>query len=192
MLLFSRKKFILADSTLFVGFANATSRETLADIFSQHLKKMLNNLIEKWIYSDKKLYNLIAEIDSLDKTLIEKAEIAFEKLSKLYNIPRMPEDVDNEDDEEERRSLFEEHALIKFLANEKEDPRGIVLSAAFHLLNNYRVDLFKVAQKGFGKKLPEKCKIGIRGEGYYGEVVFPQKESVSWFDLGCKVMTQIN
>ncbi|MGK0448156.1 MAG: hypothetical protein ACJA2M_001940, partial [Polaribacter sp.] len=29
-------------------------------------------------------------------------------------------------------------------------------------------------------------------EGYNGEVVFPQKESISWFDLGCKIMKQIN
>ena len=149
------------------------------------------NLIEKWINTDKKLYNLITEIESLDISLVEKAEIAFEKLAKLYNIPRMPEDIRNEEDEN-KISLFEEHALIKFMADENEDPRGMVLSAAFHLLNDYRVDLFQVAEKGFGGRIPEACKIGIRGEGYYGEVVFPQKEAQSWFDLGCVVITQIN
>ena len=109
-------------------------------------------------------------------------------------------DIDDEefDDEEEpdgltdQRSLFEEHALLKYLVGDNEDPRGIVLSAAFHLLNDYRVDLFQIAQKGFGKNLPEKCKIGIKGDGFNGEVVFPQKESKSWFDLGCKIMKQIN
>ena len=149
------------------------------------------NLIEKWINTDKKLYNLITEIESLDISLVEKAAIAFEKLAKLYNIPRMPEDI-LDDEDENKRSLFEEHALIKFMADENEDPRGMVLSAAFHLLNDYRVDLFQVAEKGFGKRIPEICKIGIRGEGYYGEVVFPQKEAQSWTGLGCVVMTQIN
>lgn len=152
---------------------------------------MNENLIEKWINTDKKLYNLITEIESLDKSVAEKAEIAFERLSKLYSIPRMPEDIHDEEDGN-KRSLFEEHALIKFMAAENEDPRGIVLSAAFHLLNDYQVDLLKVAEKGFGNKIPEKCNIGIRGEGYYGEVVFPQKETQNWFDLGCVVMTQIN
>ena len=149
------------------------------------------NLIEKWINTDKKLYNLITEIEPLDISLVEKAAIAFEKLAKLYNIPRMPEDI-LDDEDENKRSLFEEHALIKFMADENEDPRGMVLSAAFHLLNDYRVDLFQVAEKGFGKRIPENCKIGIRGEGYYGEVVFPQKETQSWTGLGCVVMTQIN
>lgn len=160
---------------------------------------MEENLIENWINTDKKLFNLIVEIDSTDKSLFEKAEIAFEKLSELYNIPRMPNDIDDqnfEDDEEfdglEQRSLFEEHALIKHLAEKNEDPRGMVLSAAFHLLNNYRVDLIQVAEKEFGKRIPKNCKIAVKGEGFNGEVVFPQKESKSWFDLGCKIMRQIN
>ena len=160
---------------------------------------MEENLIENWINTDKKLYDLIVEIDSRDKSLVEKAEVAFEKLSKLYNIPRMPNDIDDEEfevneefDEIEQRSLFEEHALIKYLSKENEDPRGMVLSAAFNLLNDYRVDLFQVAQKEFGKSIPENCKISIKGEGFNGEVVFPQKESMSWFDLGCKIMRQIN
>jgi hypothetical protein len=71
------------------------------------------NLIEKWINTDKKLYNLITEIESLDISLVEKAAIAFEKLAKLYNIPRMPEDI-LDDEDENKRSLFEEHAFNSF------------------------------------------------------------------------------
>ena len=111
----------------------------------------------------------------------------------------MPTDIKDEelDDDDfdgitDQRSLFEEHALIKYLADKNEDPRGMVLSAAFHLLNDYRVDLFLVAEKEFGKNIPEKCRIGIKGEGYNGEAVFPQKETKSWIELGCKIMKQIN
>lgn len=68
----------------------------------------------------------------------------------------------------------------------------MVLSAAFHLLSDYRVDLFQVAEKEFGKNIPEKCRIGIKGEGYNGGVVFPQKETKSWIELRCKIMKQIN
>lgn len=135
-------------------------------------------------------------LNQLKKSLIQQAELAFEALSKIYNIPRMPNDIDDEDEESDgvtdQRSLFEEHALIKYLAGENEDPRSIVLSSAFHLLNDYRVDLCQVAEKEFGKNIPEKCKIGIKGEGFNGEVIFPQKESKSWFELGCKIMKQIN
>lgn len=158
------------------------------------------NPVQNWIDTDKKLREIIEEIESTEKSFSEQAELAFERLSIEYNIPRMPTDLDDEDlsDEDEwdgvsdQRSLFQEHALIKYLADGKEDPRGMVLSAAFHLLNDYRVDLFTVAEKKFGKNIPEKCKIGIKGEGYNGEVVFPQMESKSWFDLGCKIMVQIN
>lgn len=161
---------------------------------------MEENLVQNWIDTDKKLYDLIMEIESTGKSFPEQAELAFEKLSKVYNIPRMPTDISDEefeDDEEfddvtDPRSLFEEHALIKYLAGEDEDPRSVVLSAAFHLLNDYRVDLFQVAEKEFGEDIPEKCKIGIKGDGFSGEVVFPQKESKSWFELGCKIMKQIN
>jgi hypothetical protein len=157
---------------------------------------MEENLVQNWIETDKNLFKLITEIESEINSYNEQAEVAFERLSKLYNIPRMPVDVPEEEfedeDEFDKRSLFEEHALIKYLAEENEDPRGIVLSAAFHLLNDYRIDLFQVAEKEFGQNIPEKCKIGIIGEGFNGEVVFPQKEYKSWFELGCKIMKQIN
>ena len=160
---------------------------------------MEENQIINWINSDKKLYDLIIEIESTEKTLAEKAEMAFEKIPALYNIPKMPDDIkddsseyDEESDDLNQRSLFEEHALIKYLAEENEDPRGIVLSSAFHLLNDYRVDFFRVAEKEFADKIPENCRIAVKGEGFNGQVVFPQKETESWFDLGCKVMRQIN
>ncbi|WP_111684568.1 hypothetical protein [Winogradskyella tangerina] len=160
---------------------------------------MEQNLVEHWINTDKQLNDLIIAIESTGNTLTEKAEIAFEKLSELYDITRMPNDIDDEelDDDNldgvtDQRSLFEEHALIKYLADENEDPRGMVLSAAFHLLNDYQVDLFQVAKKEFGKNIPEECIIGIKGEGFYGEVVFPQKETKSWIELGCKILKQIN
>ena len=151
---------------------------------------MEENLIEKWINSDKNLYDLIVEIQSTNKSINEQAELAFEKLSKLYGIPRMPSDIS--DDESKQRSFFEELALIKYLAEENEDPRGMVLSAAFNLLNNCHVELFQIAEKEFGDSIPKKFKIGITGEGFNGKVVFPQKESKSWFELGCKIMNQIN
>jgi hypothetical protein len=161
---------------------------------------MEENLVQNWIDTDKNLSNLITEIETEFNSYTEQAEVAFERLSKLYNIPRMPEDVAEDEFEDEdkpdgvtdKRSLFEEHALIKYLADENEDPRGIVLSAAFHLLNDYRVDIFQIAEKEFGQNIPENCKIGIIGEGFYGNVFFPQKETKSWFELGCKIMKQIN
>jgi hypothetical protein len=161
---------------------------------------MEGNPIQNWISTDENLQDLIIEIESTEKSLDEQAELAFEKLSKLYSISRMPNDIaddESEDNEKrdgavDRRSLFEEHALLKYLSEEDDDPRGIVLLAAFQLLNNYRVDYVDVANKEFKNRIPENCQIGIIGEGYYGKVVFPQKETKNWIDLGCIVMTRLD
>ena len=160
----------------------------------------MENPIEKWYNSDKKLQDLIFQIESTGKSFQEMAEMAFEKLCEVYDIPRMPEDLlnknelgeydtqdeeENVEDETENRSLFEEHAFIKYLSDEKEDPRGMVLSAAWHVLNGYSVDLWQIATKEYGNSIPQRCQIAVRGEGYNGEVVFPDKEGKSWTELGC-------
>ena len=134
---------------------------------------MMKPLID-WINSDKKLHNLLTEIEATKKSPLEQAEIGFDKLAELYKIPKMPNDVPDNDDN--GISLFEEHALIKFLEDEKTDPRGFVLSATYHLLNGITVDLNEVIKKEFGNNAPENCKIGIKGNGFNGEVIFPQKE----------------
>ena len=157
---------------------------------------MLNNSFEKWIGSDKNLQNLITEIESKNLSIAEKAALGFEKLCELYQIPRMPSDVKNEEDNEKAtemftRSLFEEHAYIRFLSDGSDDPRGLVLSAVFHLLNDLQIDLKNVVKKEFRKKIPSQCMVALRGDGYYGEVVFPEKEGKSWVELGCNQMTLV-
>lgn len=157
---------------------------------------MKRKTIENWLNTDKNLQELIAEIEATVESSVDKAEMAFEKLSSQYKIPRMPNDINEEDKDfdirADSRSLFEEHALIKYLSDSDEDPRGLVLSAAFNLSKGYRVDYMAVAEKEFGKTLPAKCRIAIKGDGFNGQVVFPQKETKSWIDLGCKIMKQIN
>ena len=85
----------------------------------------MDNPVEKWVQNDKKLYRLLVEIQETVNTPTEMAEVAFEQLCELYDIPRMPADIveddnyGNEDEEDEaidKRSLFEEHAIIKYLS----------------------------------------------------------------------------
>ena len=122
------------------------------------------------------------------------AEMAFHALPSLYNIPKMPSDILNEEAEEtigddakdmEKRSLFEEFIYLKYFADEGEDLRPLVLLAAWNILNGMNVDLSQIAEKEFGPNIPEECQIAIRGEGIKGEVVFPDKENKSWYHLGC-------
>lgn len=154
------------------------------------------NQIQEWINEDDKLYNLIIEIQSSDKDPNAQAETAFNKLCELYDIPKMPEDVITIEHDSENfydpRSLFEEHALLKFLAPENEDPRGIVLSAAHNILHNNLVDYYDVAKKEYNNELPDVCQIGVSGNGHVSKVVFFQKETQNWEDLGCLTIASIN
>ena len=150
----------------------------------------MENPIQKWISTDKKLSELLVNIQSIDKSPFEQAEIAFDKLCEIYDLPKMPSDIKN-NGKENQRSVFEEHSLLKYLAP-TDDPRGLVLSSIYHLLNNMGVDYQDVAEKEFGSKIPENCQIGIKGERLNGEVVFPSKEGKSWFDLGCVVNTKLS
>jgi hypothetical protein len=53
----------------------------------------LDNFIDKWIESDKKLYDLIMEIEVSGVSNQEMAEMAFHALPPLYDIPKMPSDI---------------------------------------------------------------------------------------------------
>ena len=154
------------------------------------------NPIQEWINEDDKLYNLIIEIQSSDKNPSTQAEIAFNKLCELYDIPKMPEDVitieHNSEYIHDSRSLFEEHALLKFLAPEEEDPRGIVLSATHNILHNTLVNYYEIAKKEYNNEIPEVCQIGVSGSGYNSKVIFFQKETQNWEDLGCLTIASIN
>ena len=156
----------------------------------------MENPIEKWINEDKVLYNLVVDIQSMEKTETEQAEIAFHKLCELYDLPKMPSDIERyekyyeENDIEDPRSVFEEHSLLKFL-EPNNDPRGLVLSAVYHVKNGVGVEYEEIAEKEFGNDIPENLQIGIKGKDTNGIIIFPQKEDKSWFELECIVNTKL-
>lgn len=127
----------------------------------------MNNPIQIWINEDKRLSDLIVEIQSKDLSVEQQAELAFHKLSDLYDLPKMPEDIEKyeafyeEKGIEEPSSVFEEHTLLKFL-EPNNDPRGLVLTAVYHVKNGLRVDYEDIAKKEFGKNIPKDLQIGIK------------------------------
>jgi len=154
------------------------------------------NPIQEWINNDDKLYDLIIETQSSDENPNTQAIIAFNKLCELYDIPKMPDNVitieQNSEIINEQRSLFEEHAILKFLAPEDEDPRGIVLSAAHNIIHENLISYYEVAKKEYNNELPDVCQIGVSGTGYDSKVIFFQKETQNWEDLGCLTITSVN
>jgi len=133
----------------------------------------------------------------MDKSPEEQAGFAFDRLCEIYDLPKMPEDLERYESYYEKngiddpRSVFEEHTLLKFL-EPNDDPRGLVLSSIYHVKNNFGVDYINVAEKEYGNEIPENCQIGIKGDGLNGQVIFPEKEGKSWFDLGCILNKKIN
>ena len=137
------------------------------------------------------LSDILVEIQSIDDTLEEQAGIAFDRISEFFDIPKMPIDKRKYYDfyrengiDEPPRSVFEEHALLKYL-KPGDDPRGLVLSAIYHVVHNVGIDPLYAAKKAFGDNIPSPYQIGYRGEGINGVLVFPQLEDKSWTELGC-------
>ncbi len=151
----------------------------------------MKNLIQEWIKNDDKLFNLIVDIQNEAELPSRQAELAFFKLCDLYDIPRMPYDLEKNKNSFSR-SLFEEYGLIKFLAPNEEDPRGLILSAAYNIINNTTIDYIEIANKEYNGNLPDLCQIGVSGKYFESNVVFFEKEANDWGDLGCKTLTTIN
>lgn len=149
---------------------------------------------EQWIQNDQKLSDLLVKIQSTEKSPFQQAEMAFDQLCDLYDLPKMPEDLNRYKAYYENkgitdpRSVYEEAALLKFL-EPNDDPRGVVLLAVYHVKYAIGVDLLDVFKKN-SRKLPKSPQLGIKGEGINTLIIFI-KDNESWYDLGCKVMLKL-
>lgn len=145
------------------------------------------NLVQNWIDTDKMLFDTLVEIQNIEENDRKQAELAFQRISKMYNLPLYPEDNENG---KFLSSVYETLALLNYLEPDG-DIRGHVLSSIFNVKEGYVIDMSLVYQKKFNNEEAPADFIGI---GYKGEVVdvlpiFVMKEQ-SWFDLGCKYFTK--
>ncbi|NKI31044.1 hypothetical protein [Croceivirga thetidis] len=156
----------------------------------------MKNPIQNWIDSNKEVKDILKEIENSKISPSDQAELAMDKLCSLLDLPKMPEDTSRYEDFyekngiEESRSVFQENALLKYFHPE-EDPRSLIITAIYNLKNLIGVDLDEVIVREFGEKFKDDYLIGFKGNGIDGEIVFPQKEGKSWFDLGCITVTKI-
>jgi hypothetical protein len=156
----------------------------------------MENVVQNWIGSDRELYRLLEGIENSDLSKIEQAELAMDKLCSMFDLPKMPDDTlryeeyYKENDVEEKRSVFEENALLKYIYP-NEDPRQILVTAVYSVKNFVGVDLDEILLAEFGDDFSDDYVVGYRGNGVHGEIVFPQKEGKSWVDLGCFMAIKI-
>lgn len=141
------------------------------------------NLIQEWVNSDKKLYDILVEIQREEKDVKKQASLALHKIPKMYGLPTFPEDNENDDFPS---SVYEILGFHNFLEPDG-DIRGHVLSSIFYVKEGYEIDMSLVFQKKFGSGTPPEdfTGIGYKGEGIEASIVFVMKNQ-SWYDLECK------
>ena len=71
------------------------------------------NPIQEWISSDKKLSDLLVEIQTMNKSVEELAEIALNRLCEIYDLPKMPEDLERSESYLKRMELTIQDLFLK-------------------------------------------------------------------------------
>lgn len=137
-------------------------------------------LIQNWIKKDKKLSKALVEIEQTGFSFEEQAELAFHKISDMYGLPKLPDDIP--DDSEFETSVYQELGIIKHLAEKDADLRKLVLVAIYAVKNGLNADDSEIDQTSLAG-------LGYKGKNSAVELVLVQKGQ-SWFDLGCKVFTR--
>jgi len=149
------------------------------------------NPVLNWINSDKELSDMLVKIENLNISINEQVEIAFHRISDFYGLPKMPEDIEYENEEDdnnkefEQTSIYEQFGLLKYL-HDDEDLRGVLLSAIYFVKNGYVADIDEVYKKYYSKNKLPIVGIGFKNINSSVELVFV-KEGESWFDSGCKM-----
>ncbi|MCO6148882.1 hypothetical protein [Flavobacterium sp. NRK1] len=149
---------------------------------------MGEDFLKDWVESDPQLNNILIDIENTDLSAEEQAETMFLRVSDLYNLPKMPEDInyDNElavDDDYELNSVFMELGLLKILY-QGEDIRTLVLLALYYVRNRINVntdEVFKVINSNRLKDVG----IGFKGSNSYVQTLIISRGSKSWTELGC-------
>lgn len=142
------------------------------------------NPIQSWAENDSRLSLILNEIHQLNLPIEEQAELAFHRLSEIYNLPKLPEEAEKLEEATgmETISVYQELGLVKFLEPD-EDIRGLVLIAVYNVLNEITVGLERVYKKA---GMNEEKGICYRGENAKVTITFLE-ENVSWFDSDCKL-----
>lgn len=149
------------------------------------------DFLTDWIAQDEKLSNILIEIRDTGISVEEQAELLFCKVADLYNLPKMPSDVEysdeddttNEDSDYELTSVFEELGLLKLYCPE-EDIITLVLLALYCVRNKINNDIDVVFEKKYGKKNKDCIGIGLRGLNSNVEALLITKGK-NWVELGC-------
>jgi hypothetical protein len=98
-----------------------------------------NNHIIQWFKSDEGLCDVINFIDARKLTLAESARMAFHHVADYLGLPKQPDDITEQMYREfdiydfEPQSVFEQIAVINYMADANDDIRGLVMQALYNV-----------------------------------------------------------
>ena len=146
---------------------------------------MSDNPILQWITKDKQLSDLLVSIDNEIADPEMAAEKAFHEVSKLYNLPKFPEDVvmmtESEEEffeDERNKSVFEQLAIHKAVFPDS-DIRGSVLAACLAVYKKFYYTIQEGSAEYYGShdNIPETYYAYFIGTGSDVTIEFSETEN---------------
>lgn len=150
--------------------------------------------LEEWVDSDQNLNEKTTELFESNLPVEEQAREALNYLIKNYYLAEMPLDLEDREGVVvngtiyQPISIYEQIAQLKFANPENNDPRYLVLNAAYLIHHKLVIDLSQELGEYLGKD--EMQGLGYRGEDILEAELIPIKKGESWFDKGCTFFTK--
>ncbi|WP_026966802.1 hypothetical protein [Algoriphagus terrigena] len=150
--------------------------------------------LEEWVESEEELNRKITELYESDLSAEEQALEILSYLLERYNLPQTPLEIEDREWEDTGDSwylpisMFEQIAQLKFVEPENNDPRYLVLNAAYLIHHKLVIDLSQELGDFLGED--ELQGLGYRGEDILEAELIPVKKGESWFDKGCTFFTK--
>jgi hypothetical protein len=163
----------------------------------QRKKHMQRNTwpdLEEWVESDKDLKQKITGLYESELPEEEQAREALRFLVDTYELPQTPLDIEDREWEDAGDSfylpisMFEQIAQLRFVEPENNDPRYLVLNAAYLIKHKLHIDMSQELGDFLGEE--EIQGLGYRGEDILEAEMIPVKKGENWSDLGCRFFTK--
>lgn len=150
--------------------------------------------LEEWVESESKLNRKISELYESELSPEAQARELLAYLVATYKLPLTPMEVDDREWQDAGDSwyppisMLEQVAQLKFVEPENNDPRYLVLNAAYLIHHKLVINMAPEMGAYLGDD-------ELQGLGYCGNDVFeaeliPIKKGESWFDKGCSFFTK--
>jgi hypothetical protein len=150
--------------------------------------------LEEWVESQSELNRKINELYESELSPQAQARELLAYLVATYKLPLTPMEVEDREWQEAGDTLFlpismlEQVAQLKFVEPENNDPRYLVLNAAYLIHHKLVIDLAPEMEDYLGDY--ELQGLGYRGNDVFEAELIPVKKGESWFDKGCTFFTK--